>query len=226
MKKSFWLVLMISFIFVFSVSSAQAKTLKADVVVIGGGGAGMPAAVAAAEGGAKVIVFEKADKLGGKTNFLMGLAAVESTHQRKRNVPLTKAEVFKFFMEDTNWRANARIVSAYINKSADTIDWLEKQGVEFELLDYYQYPGATITGHIIQGPPGYTGVAGRGVFLIKALEDKAKEKGVEIYLTTPVKKILKKGDRIVGVMIMTTRMKNLSALSIKELSQLIWLVGR
>jgi len=51
-----------------SAREASAKVEKnVDVVVIGGGGAGLAAAVSAAQGGAKVILIEKAPALGGNT---------------------------------------------------------------------------------------------------------------------------------------------------------------
>ena len=34
-------------------------------------------------------------------------------------------------MDYTHWRVDAQFVRAYIDKSATTIDWLEKLGVEF-----------------------------------------------------------------------------------------------
>ena len=52
-------------------------TTKWDLAVIGSGVSGMAAAVTAAEGGAKVIVFEKQRSLGGTSNFFDGMFAVE-----------------------------------------------------------------------------------------------------------------------------------------------------
>ena len=57
---------------------------KADVAVIGSGATGLAAAVTLAEGGAKVIVFEKQRSLGGTSNFFQGTFAVESALQRER----------------------------------------------------------------------------------------------------------------------------------------------
>ena len=48
-------------------TTPPAQTLTADVVVVGGGGAGLGAAVSAAEGGASVILVEKAGFLGGNS---------------------------------------------------------------------------------------------------------------------------------------------------------------
>ena len=54
------------------------RAMETDVVVIGSGASGLAAAVTAAEGGAKVIVFEKQRSLGGTSNFFDGMFAVES----------------------------------------------------------------------------------------------------------------------------------------------------
>ena len=45
---------------------------ETDVVVMGSGASGLAAALTAAEGGAKVIVFEKERSPGGTSNFFEG----------------------------------------------------------------------------------------------------------------------------------------------------------
>ena len=55
------------------------KSLKTELVVIGAGGAGLCAAVTAAEGGASVILFEKAPAVGSnQTSFAGAIFAAES----------------------------------------------------------------------------------------------------------------------------------------------------
>jgi fumarate reductase flavoprotein subunit len=94
-------------------------------------------------------------------------------------------------MEYSHWVANPRLVRAIVNESAATIAWLQKQGVEF--ID------ATI--NMPDCPRTYHVPRGRGEAVIKALTTRAKEKGVDIRLATPVKRILKQGDRIKGVIV-------------------------
>jgi fumarate reductase flavoprotein subunit len=164
-------------------------TTETDVVVIGSGASGLAAAVTAAGGGAKVILFEKQRSLGGSSNFFEGIFAVESDMQRQRYITYSRDQAFKNIMEYSHWRANARLVRAFVNESAETIAWLQKQGVEF-IDATINMPDAPRTYHIVKG----TGEA-----VVKMLATRAKEKGVDLRLATPVKKILREGERITGV---------------------------
>jgi fumarate reductase flavoprotein subunit len=175
---------------------AQPDALKADVVVIGAGVSGLVAGLAAAEGGASVLLFEKTDKPGGPLNAPGGSAgffAVESRMQRQKYNPLTRDEAFKTIMNYSHWKANARLARAFVDKSADTIEWFEQRGVEFtDSSPMGMFIGSHYTQHFVKGG---------GAGLLKVLLGKTKEKGVEIRLETPAKKILKEGDRVIGVMV-------------------------
>lgn len=144
---------------------AADRTMNTDIVVIGQGAAGTAAAFAAAELGAKVIGLEKKGIVGGTGNFSEGIFAVESSMQRAWNYNLTKDEVFQTIMRYGHWRSNARMVRAFVNKSADTIDWMKKHGVKFEKL-FNNYPGGFYTWHIYEG---------RGAGWINTLQKKAKK---------------------------------------------------
>ena len=164
-------------------------TIETDVVVIGSGATGMAAALTAAEGGAKVIMFEKQRSLGGTSNFFEGSFAVETEMQRELYVTYTRDEAFKNLMEYSHWRANARLVRAFVDESAASIAWLQKQGVVFTEATTLS-PGGYRTYHNVKG---------YGEALIKALALKVKEKGVDVRLATPVTKILREGNAITGV---------------------------
>ena len=69
------------------------EIMQADVGVIGSGAAGMAAALPAAEGGAKVIIFEKMRHTGRSSNFAQGMFAVESDMQRQKYIGMTRDEV-------------------------------------------------------------------------------------------------------------------------------------
>jgi len=76
-----------------------------------------------------------------------------------------------------------------VNESAATISWLQTHGVVFS--------DATI--NMPDSPRTYHVIKGRGEALVKALLTRAKEKGSDIRLAAPAKRILKEGERISGV---------------------------
>jgi fumarate reductase flavoprotein subunit len=170
------------------------KRLETDIIVVAAGAAGLAASLAAAESGAKVIAFEKASTTGGTGSMGMGLLGVESRLQRLKMLGPTKDEAFKIFMDYTHWQVDARLVRAYMDKAATTIDWLENMGVEF--MDPCAYfLGGRATWHIVK--PGGEGCASN---MFRIMTERAKEMGVQILLRTPVEKLIKQGDKIVGVM--------------------------
>jgi fumarate reductase flavoprotein subunit len=171
--------------------------LETDVVVIGGGTSGLVAAVAAAEKGARVVVFEKAATTGGTGNMGMGIFAVDSRVHRENNVQLTTDEAFNIFMNETHWRGDARLIRAFIDKSASTIDWLEDMGVQFTYMEP-EFEGHYGTGLLIVAEDSHTGAQASGT-MIKRLTERAQKLGVTFLLRTQAKKVLKEGGRITGV---------------------------
>lgn len=163
---------------------------ETDVVVIGSGASGLAAALTAAEGGTRVIVFEKQRTPGGTSNFFDGMFAVESDMQREQYINHSRDDAFKNIMEYSHWKANPRLVRAIVNESAETISWLQQQGVEFS--------GVTI--NMPESPRTYHMVKGSGLAVIKALVTRAKEKGVDLQLGKAVTRILKEDGRITGVL--------------------------
>ncbi|MCX8032250.1 MAG: FAD-dependent oxidoreductase [Thermoleophilia bacterium] len=163
--------------------------MQVDAVVVGSGATGLTAALTLAEGGAKVVLFEKQRSLGGTSNFFQGTFAVESEMQRVRFIEYSRDEAFKNIMEYSHWRADPRVVRAIVNESAETIAWLQQQGVEFT--------DATI--NMPESPRTYHVIKGRGEAVVKALVTQAKAKGVDIRTETPVVRILKEGGKIAGV---------------------------
>lgn len=162
---------------------------ETDVAVIGSGATGLAAALTCAEGGKRVIVFERQRSLGGSSNFFYGTFAVESEMQRTRYITYSRDQAFKNIMEYSHWRANPRLVRAIVDESGPTITWLLEAGVPF-VDARINFPDAPMTYHVVKG---------QGAAMVRVLSEKAKEKGVLIRPATPVTKILRRGDRITGV---------------------------
>jgi len=139
------------------------KQLKADIAIAGGGAAGLAAAVQATEMGASVIVLEKAAHTGGAGNMgsIGGIFAAESRWQRERHMSITREDAFKAHMYYTHWKVDARLVKAFIDKSADTLEWMERLGVEFMEPRAY-YDGSYPTYHTVKGTLNNPGLYAAG----------------------------------------------------------------
>ncbi len=172
---------------------ASTKSDSYDVVVIGAGASGLTAALTAAEGGASVVVLEKMRHPGGCSSFAEGMFAAGSEMQRRAYMNLSRDTLFKDIMDYSHWRANPRLVRAFVDESAATIEWLQGQGIEFAGV-ITNFPNGPRTLHILKGPPGAGGSP-----MVKTLVRRLKEKGGELRLETPVKGVVSKGGRVNGV---------------------------
>lgn len=97
------------------------------------------AAAAAREKGAKsVIALEKRAVTGGNSAVAGGFFAAESKPEKQRNIDASREVLFKMQMDFAHWRTNPRLVRAYIDKSADTVQWLEdKSAVVTEIAGHH-----------------------------------------------------------------------------------------
>ena len=109
--------------------------MAADVVVVGCGGSGISAAVSAFERGAqRVVIIEKQKRAGGNAVMARGLFGCESSVLRRAMIKSDKDEIFTNAMAwHHHTRVNGRLIRAWINQSGETIDWLQKRDVEFEV---------------------------------------------------------------------------------------------
>ena len=125
--------------------------LDADLVVVGGGGSGLAAAVAAAQQGVSITVLEKRRSVGGNSVRALGIFAAESPVQRQLRIDTSKDLCFQLAMDYSHNKINPRIFRAFVNKSGDTVRWLEEQGLRFFDVPYF-FPGqVTRTWHCPKG---------------------------------------------------------------------------
>ncbi|MCR5582233.1 MAG: FAD-dependent oxidoreductase [Eggerthellaceae bacterium] len=110
------------------------ETKDYDVVVVGAGGAGMSAATRAAELGLNVAILEQHSATGGTTMFTEGLFAINSHIQKEagKNPPDLGYDLFTQAMDYHHWYANGTLFRAYIDESANDIDWMESVGIKFK----------------------------------------------------------------------------------------------
>ena len=113
------------------------ENIKTEIVIIGGGGSGLAAAVSAAEKGAEVLVIEKRSTFGGNSSMAGGIFAAESRTQKRLQIDTSKDDCFKAAMDHAHWKINPRIIRTIIDKSGDTIRWLEEKGIKLEIPVFY-----------------------------------------------------------------------------------------
>jgi fumarate reductase flavoprotein subunit len=162
-----------------SIEREKDHTYNADIAIIGSGG-GLFAAVAAVEKGAKnILVIEKQALPGGNTRLAGDIFACESPVQERSEIKTGRDEYFKIAMRWAHWsRVDPRIVRAYINKTGDTIRWLEEKGVEFENISPYR----GVTTHNAVG-------SNRRIY--KIMVKRCEDLGVKILANTSAKRILR-----------------------------------
>ena len=179
--------------------TVKGEEIDADVVVIGGGGAGLAAAVAVAETGAgNVIVLEARRVPGGNAVFPIGIFAAGSQLQKRLGIDARTDDIFQMAMKYAQWRINPRLVRALVDKSGDTIHWLESKGVKFVwVIPHYpnQFP---LVFHTVS-PPGRTGAV-----VVKALRKSCAELGVRLLCQTKAMKLITDGrGNVTGVLATT-----------------------
>ena len=179
-----------------STKTSSAENLQADILVVGGGGSGLAAAVAAAEKGANnIIVLEARRTPGGNAVFPLGIFAAESRLQKRLGIDARKDDLFKKSMNYAHWKTNPRLVRALVNKSGDTIQWLEGKGINFVRVHPIYSNQVPPTFHFSSGP-GTTGAK-----VVRALAKNCQDLGVHLLCQAKAKKLLtSKEGRVIGVL--------------------------
>jgi fumarate reductase flavoprotein subunit len=156
------------------------QELETEIVIIGAGGAGLAAALTTGEKGTRVIVLEKQHSPGGNSVMAEGLFAAESPVQKKKGINASRDELFNTAMNYSHWIINPRIMRAFVDKSGDTIKWLEDMGLTFYLDPLYPDQAPLVFHCLKRG----------GAEVIDTLIKSCQVCGVIILLETATKKIL------------------------------------
>jgi len=191
---------------------------EADVIVVGSGPTGLPAAIAAVEKGASVIVLEQGKEVGGCGVIAAGILDIGggTRIQKLNNIedsPDILFERLSNYKDRDTKRNDLAILRAFCDANPGTLDWLEQRGVRFMNIlspatgsdplhkSQYHYiltdkegPGASF----FKSSEGVAGGAG----LIKPLESYAKKKKVKILVEHKMTRIIREGGaagRVLGV---------------------------
>ena len=126
-----------------------------DLLVAGSGAAGLTAAIAAARAGARVILAEKADVLGGTTAWSGGWIWAPGNPVARRLGIVEPDQAPRQYLEAVQGNHfNPELVDAFLTAAPEMIGFLEAQGLEFEcgaqIPDTYGHlPGAGTGGRSV-----------------------------------------------------------------------------
>ena len=168
------------------------ETLDCDVAVIGAGGSGLSAAIRAAQCGARVVVVEKMDRLGGNSRLAGGLLSTTSRFQRA----LGQEDKTDHYLHQAHslhkYTLDPGIFSRYIRNSGKYLEWLADLGLDMDNVRYVMDSVAMIKDRLEPGPlnnpcygPGLMGSA-----VVDLLAGKLEEYGVILRHSTKVTKLL------------------------------------
>ena len=181
------------------------ETVENDIIVVGGGMSGFTTAVAAAEKGAKVTLFSAASApiSRGGSNY-----AKNSKVMKEMGIePFDPVPFYYHEMRAASFAVDQRKWMRGYNESEEAMDWLidiaRENGLEvimerdntFDLGPNYAHAFST------EGNSAMVSTGQQGA--VEALENKAKEYGVEIIYDTKAEQLIREGEnsgRVTGVL--------------------------
>ncbi len=168
--------------------------VEADVVVVGSGAAGHAAAIESVRAGARTVMLEKTDIVGGDSVMCDGILGGWGTRlARECGAEVTADEIYDLFMANPDWYGphDPTVARVAADKCGETIDWLEDLGVPFEaeVASRFNYTDL----------PAIHQVDGKGAKMIEVLAAVARQEGVEVMTATAAVRLVVEDGRAVGV---------------------------
>lgn len=126
-----------------SASCTREKSPKPwDLIVVGGGNAGLPAAIFAAERGARILIIDAAPELGGSLFLSSGQMSAAGTQlQADKGIEDSPQSHYDDVMRISKGTADPEILRLAVDNAGATFDWLMDNG--FEVRDGHPVTGIT-----------------------------------------------------------------------------------
>lgn len=170
-----------------------------EIIVVGAGTAGIPCAVEAAAKGARVLLLEKSDRVGGTLHYTGGhLSGAGTRRQAELGIADTTDDHYDDVVRISHNTMRPDVASKAVDLAADTIDWLQDNGFEFAADS-----PRIVYGHEPYGIPRthYGSQAGRSILhVLEPMLNAAIDDGkVDLRLETTVDSLIMEDGRCVGV---------------------------
>lgn len=169
------------------------KELSTDIVVVGAGMSGLCAAVQASSSGAGVIVLEINHFVGGNGLMVEGVFAANSKMQKEQGIDIKFKDLFAKEASFFNYRIDPAFWKDLYNRSAENVDWLIENGVEFTgVVDKYMGFGHIPVFHWFAGNK-------RGQQYAKALKEKAEAQNAVFLTDTRGRQLIMEDGKVAGI---------------------------
>lgn len=104
-----------------------------DVIIVGAGTAGMPCAIEAVRAGARVVVLEQSERVGGALHVSAAqMSGAGARRQRDRGIADDGRTHFDDVMRISRGTCHAGLVELATQIGGSTIDWLDDAGFDFD----------------------------------------------------------------------------------------------
>ena len=188
-----------------------------DVVVVGAGNAGLVAALAAREAGARVVVLEAASKeeRGGNSRFAGAIFRIahdgleslkpilHESNERFFDKVSVKAYPRERYIDDwlttSAGRPSLPLVQTVVDRSYETVAWMHKHGVEWELTANKLFDLEKLDRVYEVPPGGAVRAKGEGVGLVQKLFEAVEREGIEVCYSSPAVGLITSGRTVEGV---------------------------
>jgi tricarballylate dehydrogenase len=195
----------------------DARQGKFDVVIVGAGNAALCSALAACDGGARVLVLECApeEESGGNSRFTAGAirfayAGVEDLAKVMPHLTEAEKDSTDFgsygrdqFYDDmgrvTQYRCDPTLTEMLVENSLETMVWLRHQGVRF--MPMYGRQAFKVEGRFKFWGGLTVEASGGGPGLVDSLVKAAEAKGAAILYRARATELVCEGSRVKGVKI-------------------------
>jgi succinate dehydrogenase / fumarate reductase flavoprotein subunit len=173
--------------------SEKYETHEHDVLIIGAGGAGLCAAIEAAAQGASVGVVCKS--LLGKAHTVMAEGGIAAAMANVDSADGWRTH-FRDTMRGGKFLNNWRMAQLHAQEAPDRVRELEQWGALFDRTEDGRILQRAFGGHTFKR---LCHVGDRtGLEMIRTLQDRGVEVGLDVYMECTVTRLLKDGDRIAG----------------------------
>lgn len=170
-----------------------------DILIVGAGSSGMPCAITAAQAGAKVLVLEKDERIGGTFHWTGGhMSAGGTRRQKELGIEDSPDKHYADIMRICEGSGDLDLIRLAVDEAPHTIDWLDDLGFEWAAecprIIYGHIPYETARTHY-GTEMGYSFLK----VLMPLWEKEVAAGRISCHLNTCMEALIHEGGEIVGV---------------------------